>query len=450
MTVTKHGNGFLPATSPATWAVAIPELDTVASGDFTVNWYGVVRTNVQGILLNSVGPTYGWFFYIAAAGANAIQLQMFHKWRGFAIASNVSTVDKALHALGARFDATSGEVQFFVDGARAGAPIWWGSEGGAIGPSQTFGMYDDSGGAAPQQMITVQAVNGMLSDEQMRAWAENPWIAFEPEDDDINSTAASADAAVLEGNAQATASATGTLATQIQLAGTAQSQAAASASLTAQISLSADAVSISTANGVLTAQIKLSASALSQAISSAALSSGINLSASAVAEASADGMLDTIIQLIGTAVATASASGDLSTGISGALEAHAVASATASGNLTAQILLGAIAVAQPSASVDLTSSINLEATTRAVAVTNAALSVSIQLTATAIAQAIATGSLTAQIQLSGCAVAQALATAALDAQVELSSNPRYMAHGRKRNGVSAASRRGYTAGITIH
>lgn len=414
---TPKGIAYLPATTATTWARRIPDIDPVVSGNFTVNWYGYVRTNVQSTLLQSSDGSHGWQLYLApnAVGSSWLYLYSLQAASGRAFALTVP--DNSLHSIALTWDDAAGNIEGFLDGKSLGTN-WWIKDTTAQGAAQTLSMLDGSGGGSPQNLLTEQAYKGKLTNVEIAALANNPWLPFKAPDDEIW-IIASGGAAALAGTPQSIASATAALSTQIILAGASQAQATSTGSLAAQIALAGNSVSISAASGALTAQIKLSGAALAQAISTAALSTGINISASAVAVASASGMLDTVIKLIASAQAVASATGDLTTGGAGSLSSNAQASATATGVLTAQIRLNAASVAQAIAVAGLSTNITLASGAQSTASASGVITTSIQLSSAAVARAIATGALTIQSGLSASAVAQATATGTLLASAGL-------------------------------
>lgn len=233
-----------------------------------------------------------------------------------------------------------------------------------------------------------------------------PWQIFRAPARRIFVPVSTGAGAALSGNAQASAGASGALATGIPLAGNAAATTSASGTLVTQIPLSGAATVIATAAGDLATGITLEGHALAAAAASGTLSIAASLSGAALAVASASGTLSTQIPIAGAAVALATASGSLSTGIP--LDGHAVAAALASGSLTAQIRLDGAALAQAAATAGLSAQIRLAGDAHGQASASGALAADpSSLAGNAQAQATAVATLTTQIQLSGSAAAQA-------------------------------------------
>jgi len=232
-------------------------------------------------------------------------------------------------------------------------------------------------------------------------------------------TAAVDGAAQLAGTAQAVASASGALSTQIPLAGAAAALTAADGTLTTEIRLSGAALAQALATAGLSTAITLSGSAAGLSTAAGLLSTQIPLAGAAIAQALASGTLDTsAAALAGAASATATASGTLSTAIQ--LAGAALASASASGTFEAPAAqLAGAALAQAAASGSLTTGIPLAGTASAQATAAAVLSTAIRLTGAAAAQATAAGSLDAGALLAGAAAALALASGTLSTQIRL-------------------------------
>lgn len=245
--------------------------------------------------------------------------------------------------------------------------------------------------------------------------------------------AAGGPAAVLDGDALATATATGTLTTQIPLSAAAAIIATAAGALSTQIALSGVAATVSSAAGSLTASITLTGAALSQALAAAGLTTAIQLAGTAAGAAQASGelasgaaqlagaaavsasgiaSLTTQIALSGTALAAALASGDLSATPAG-LAGSATAGASATGALLTQIPLMAAAEASTTAAGGLTTSIQLAGAAASISSATGALLIESTLSGSALAQALAGGDLTTLIQLDAAAVARAAASGSL-------------------------------------
>lgn len=367
---------------------------------------------------NAPGSTYRCGFYrsstgflaFGANGAEAISniapmLSRSYKMAGLIFPNRIEFwVDGSLAATGTpAADVTLTTPQLIL--GRGTYPNSGFFGGGFVCAAAALADIPDVGG----DILSAQPWGYLFKEPLRRLWAEVP---------------AGGAMHALDGAAQADASATGDLTTQIALTGAAQSLAAGTGELTARINLAADGVSIASAAGGLTTQILLSGNALAQAISAAALSSGIALSAAAVAEASASGMLDTVIRLIGAASVQASASGALTTGSASSMEASAQAVATAAGDLTTLIRLDAAALAQAIAAAELSTGIILAADARSVASGTGSLTTAAggdPLQGQAVAQASGSGVLTTEIRLSVAAAAEAIATGTLIVPVELSA-----------------------------
>lgn len=271
----------------------------------------------------------------------------------------------------------------------------------------------------------------VLPESELKCLSANPWQLFKVKRRVLYFDAGTA-AAALDGAATATATASGTLTTQIPLTGAAAVIGTASGALSTAIPLSGQAAAVSLADGVLTTQITLSGAALAQALAAAGLTTGIplagqaagqatatgdlstgsSLSGAAAAEALAQASLTTQIRLSGAALAEALAGGDLTApgaGLSGA----ATAQAGASGALYTAIPLAGAAQAYSTASGGLTTIIPLAGAAASVSTATGDLTIESTLTGAALATALAGGDLTTVIRLEGAAVARAGASGSL-------------------------------------
>lgn len=177
-----------------------------------------------------------------------------------------------------------------------------------------------------------------LSDDEIRQLSGNPWQLLE--DDFVFPYAAGGGAAALSATAQAVASLTGALSTQISLAASPQAISTVSAALSTQIALAGSAVAQSTLTSSLTTAIRLAASAQSIATLTGTLTSGTagaQLQASASAQSSLTASLSTAITLAAASSATATLQGALTTQIR--LAAAAIGTASLQGNLTAGVVV---------------------------------------------------------------------------------------------------------------
>ena len=269
-----------------------------------------------------------------------------------------------------------------------------------VGTTSTWDINNDLvgvfNGADQASLLLGFYCEGVVQKGVMDALSSNPWQIFRAPDSRIwiPSSGGAPAGAVLAGNAQGQATATGNLTLQASLDAVALAVATASGNLTTFIPLAGAAVAIGAANGSLTTGIKLSAAATASALASGSLVAQIKLNGAALAQAAASAGLTSAILLAGIAQGHATASGTL-----------AADPGSMAGNAQAQ----AVAVAT------LTTSIKLSGTAAAQAGVSGILTTNISLTAAALAQAIATGTLAVPILLAGAAHGVATASGNLTA-----------------------------------
>jgi hypothetical protein len=328
-----------------------------------------------------------------------------------AVIANSSTIDQ---------HSDVNNTRYYVNGAKYSAEADYiiGSgniEAGAgtdlrIGNTQQFSSLAFAG-----QIFGLGIISGIVSDNLAKRLSLGMHEWYKPATRKIFLLDAGGSSAVLEANAQTTATATGALTTDIQITGAAASVSTATGSLTTAIPLSGSAASVSVADGLLTTQIRLSGDAIMQALATGSLeASSASLAADGSSTVTATGQLTTEIRLSGAAIMESLAAAGLTTSPLG-LSADAIASASASANLTTGIPLLADASAIAIGSAGLTTGIQLSAAAASVSNATGDLTVTLSpgMSAAAFAQAIASGTLSTQIQLSAAATMQALATASL-------------------------------------
>lgn len=246
---TASGIAFAPGTTAATWVERISDLDHYLQ-PFTVNWYGYLRTNVQGILLDSLGSSYGWYFYLSANSASTIRIQFYDLFTASAGSAIANCTDNTLHSLAGTYDG-AGTVEYFLDGISIGTAAWT-TGTGLIGANQTFGMYDDSAGAAPQRMLAVQAYKGKLAKGETARLAEYPWSVYKsPARRFLGATGIASPDVTLALTGQTLTSATGSLAPSTSKALTGQALATAQGTLTPSLSKELTGQALASTTGAL-------------------------------------------------------------------------------------------------------------------------------------------------------------------------------------------------------
>lgn len=206
--------------------------------------------------------------------------------------------------------------------------------------------------------------------------------------------AAGGSAAEFDGTATGTASADGSLSTQITAAASALGQAAVTAVLTTAITLSSAVTASASAQGQLSTAIHCAASVSGTATVSADLSIPQGLQAAVTGQGSATGQLTTEIRCAASVSGSGTCSGDLSTAIR--LAGSASGQVLVSADLTAGSGLQAAVSGQCSASANLQTAITCVGSASGQASASGQLSTDIRLagsvsgTATAIADLLAT------------------------------------------------------------
>ena len=264
-----------------------------------------------------------------------------------------------------------------------GATVLSGAAASSGSMGSVLDLWSDSqgGGSVNMDLALLHVQRRPLTPTEIRALSANPWAIHRPRTRRtiITLGAPSVPAgAELDGNAQAHASATGTLTLAASLDGLALGVASANGTLSTQIPLAGAAVSVVSATGQLLTGIKLTAAAVAQTIAAGALTAQIRLDGAALAQTAAAAGLTSAILLAGSAQGQAGASGALTAGADG-LEGEARAQAGAVATLTASIRLEGTAAAQAGVAGILTTAIPLSATALAAAIATGTLAVPILL-----------------------------------------------------------------------
>jgi len=173
------GLAYIPTASPTTWQVAVTALDPAATGSFTVFWHGILRTNTAQVLLESTSPTYGWHFGTAPYAPGYLSFYLYAKCSPSYRSVTVAITDNQLHSVQMRYDSSTTEVEFLLNGASLAPPNWWIKDPMTMDPKlQTFGIVGDI--IKPHKMITTQAFLGCLSDHESSMLFADPNYIFKP------------------------------------------------------------------------------------------------------------------------------------------------------------------------------------------------------------------------------------------------------------------------------
>lgn len=304
-------------------------------------------------------------------------------------------------------------------------------------------------------------VDGMYPDEdQARAFFADPFCVFVRRHPILFSTAPDSPEILLDGAANATATAAGTLQTEIRLDadGLASGSAAgdlvteihltaaaavtatAAATLQTEIRLDTDGVTSGSAAGELVTEILLEADAAASAIGAGDLVTEIRLDTDVITSGNAAYELVTEIVLVsactasGTAVgelagtvvvldadcmATGGASGDMRTGAN--LDTACAAAASAAAVLQTSLLLNADCAGVATAAGDLATGVVLDTDCAASTTAAATLQTEIRLLGAADVLASVAGSLVTELWLDAAAVAAAVGAASLATEIRLDS-----------------------------
>lgn len=262
---------------------------------------------------------------------------------------------------------------------------------------------------------------------------KNPWRLFQPDRRGIyfDFGAAGVD---LSANAQSSATATGSVTSNIAISGASVALATATGVINQTVGLTGSAASITIANGVATITttlagdgfvetfasgalnnvINAAGSAQSAASASGSLGAAASLSANATAQSTATGNVNLSLSLSGSAVAQALASANLDAGTQNGLSGDAKATTSTTGALFSTLSLSGTAPITVTGSGGLTSTHALSGSALSVSSASGDISIGVGgLSVNAIAEALAGGSISLSVSLAAEALSRAVSTAML-------------------------------------
>jgi len=247
----------------------------------------------------------------------------------------------------------------------------------------------------------------------------------------------------LAGSAQAASVATGAITSILSLSGASASSTIAGGQLTLNMIIAGDAIASSVGVGQLLMEQALSGSGAAQSSASGSLDGGAGLSGAAIAQAVASGAITMTMTLSGASLSSALASagmvmdqplsgasisgsiaaGDLTSLAGGALAGASQSTASATGQLFIDVPISGAATASVSGTGNITAIMPISGASAAI--TNAAgdLTVSLEtdLSGNALAQVLAGGDIKMTLTMDGASVSQAMATAALSTDLDTSA-----------------------------
>lgn len=321
---------------------------------------------------------------------------------------------------------------------------------GTGGKTVRLGAY--SGGGTANQFSGVfgsaAMVRGLLTDEEVREWVANPWLAYEADPVRIFSLPAGGGSSqALAASGAATATGYAALAANVALAGVGVAIASGAADISASSAGGLAAAGAAEASGTATPAIDIALSALGLSLASgaaalsaaasgdlaasgsavaqgaAALAANVTISAAGLAAAAASAGLSAAVLLAGAGAARAAGNATLAAQLAAAAAgaAQATGTATLSGGAAGDLAAGGSAQAQGAAALTLT--VRLAAAGAASAQGGASLNAGSaqDLSASGAAQASGAGTVAATVTLTAAGFVQAMGAGYLVVQVDLAA-----------------------------
>ncbi|WP_025041016.1 hypothetical protein [Nitrosospira briensis] len=174
---TAGGVAIVPSGSWTAWRYVEAGVDPFVSGDFTYNWYGVLRDDAAQEFLRVAGASYGWAIGTTSYSPGVLYMYCVNLHSGYAKYSNLTydITDNSLHTITVRYTEVQNKVEFFLDGALIGSGDFW-KEAGAMGPDQNFSITGHA--TKPFKHITAQAYIEAISDAEIARLVSDPNAIF--------------------------------------------------------------------------------------------------------------------------------------------------------------------------------------------------------------------------------------------------------------------------------